>query len=58
MVLSQNDRLMVGEKSEQKPEVKKHGHKFPKVVKDSFLECSPGRLPIGAFRAFGAQLRR
>jgi hypothetical protein len=49
---------MVGEKSEQKPEVKKHGHKFPKVVKDSFLECSLGRLPIGAFRAFGAQLRR
>jgi hypothetical protein len=49
---------MVGEKSEQKPEVKKHGHKFPKVVKDSFLECWFGRLPVGAFRALDAQLRR
>jgi hypothetical protein len=49
---------MVGEKSEQKPEIKEHGHKFPEVVQDSFSKRSLRLLLAGAFHALSVKLRR
>src|SRR5262249_51386722 len=53
-VFCKDDRLIIGEKREQKPEIEKHRQKFTKVVEDPFLECSFRSLLAGVLAAFSS----